>query len=199
MLHRTTVRRADLIDGIVREMGTNNENIDGTNLARSTGRHWPQDWFLAGRVFRAGLVFRDADVELTLASPKGGQPPIDPKSDLPENQTPAMARFKKDETAQKALAKTVKLADVKSEDFDTVFYVGGHGPMWDLAESPVSIALLESFYNSDKPIALVCHSPGVLHRVTSKGAPLVKGKRVTGFTNEEEEDVHLTKIPVRKR
>ncbi len=140
------------------------------------------------------FVFRDADVELTLASPKGGQPPIDPKSDLPENQTPAMARFKKDETAQKALAKTVKLADVKSEDFDTVFYVGGHGPMWDLAESPVSIALLESFYNSDKPIALVCHSPGVLHRVTYKGAPLVKGKRVTGFTNEEEEDVHLTKV-----
>ena len=83
---------------------------------------------------------------------------------------------------------------MKSEDFDTVFYVGGHGPMWDLAESPVSIALLESFYNSDKPIALVCHSPGVLHRVTYKGAPLVKGKRVTGFTNEEEEDVHLTKV-----
>ena len=140
------------------------------------------------------FVFRDADVELTLASPKGGQPPIDPKSDLPENQTPAMARFKKDETAQKALAKTVKLADVKSEDFDTVFYVGGHGPMWDLAESPVSIALLESFYNSDKPIALVCHSPGVLRHVTYKSAPLVKGKRVTGFTNEEEEDVHLTKV-----
>lgn len=140
------------------------------------------------------FVFRDADVELTLASPKGGQPPIDPKSDLPENQTPAMARFKKDETAQKALTETVKLADVKSEDFDTVFYVGGHGPMWDLAESPVSIALLESFYNSDKPIALVCHSPGVLRHVTYKSAPLVKGKRVTGFTNEEEEDVHLTKV-----
>jgi putative intracellular protease/amidase len=140
------------------------------------------------------FVFRDAGVELTLASPKGGQPPIDPKSDLPENQTPAMVRFKKDQTAQKALANTVKLADVKSEDFDTVFYVGGHGPMWDLAESPVSIALLESFYNSDKPIALVCHSPGVLHRVTYKGAPLVKGKRVTGFTNEEEEEVHLTKV-----
>jgi putative intracellular protease/amidase len=140
------------------------------------------------------FVFRDAGVELILASPKGGQPPIDPKSDLPENQTPAMARFKKDQTAQKALANTVKLADVKSEDFDTVFYVGGHGPMWDLAESPVSIALLESFYNSDKPIALVCHSPGVLHRVTYKGAPLVKGKRVTGFTNEEEEEVHLTKV-----
>jgi len=140
------------------------------------------------------FVFRDAGVELTLASPKGGQPPIDPKSDLPENQTGAMTRFKKDPTAQKTLANTVKLADVKSQDFDTVFYVGGHGPMWDLAESPVSIALLESFYNSDKPIALVCHSPGVLRHVTYNGAPLVKGKRVTGFTNEEEEEVHLTNV-----
>jgi hypothetical protein len=100
------------------------------------------------------FVFRDAGADLTLASPKGGQPPIDPKSDLPENQTPAMARFKKDERAQKAFANTVKLADVKAEDFDTVFYSGGHGPMWDLAESPVSIALLESFYSSGKPIAL---------------------------------------------
>jgi putative intracellular protease/amidase len=140
------------------------------------------------------FVFRDAGVQLTLASPKGGQPPIDPKSDLPENQTPAMARFKKDKAAQEALAHTVKLADVKAEDFDTVFYSGGHGPMWDLAESPVSIALIESFYNSGKPVALVCHSPGVLHRVTYKGAPLVKGKRVTGFTNEEEEEVQLTKV-----
>jgi len=140
------------------------------------------------------FVFRDAGVELTLASPKGGQPPIDPKSDLPENQTPAMARFKKDEVAQMALAQTVKLVDVKSNDFDTVFYVGGHGPMWDLAESLVSIALLESFYNSGKPIALVCHSPGVLRHVTYQGAPLVKGKRVTGFTNEEEAEVQLTKV-----
>lgn len=104
------------------------------------------------------FVFRDVGVELTLASPKGGQPPLDPKSDLPESQTPAMTRFKKDTAAQKALANTVVLSDVKSEDFDTVFYVGGHGPMWDLAESSVSIALLESFYNSGKPIALVCHS-----------------------------------------
>jgi putative intracellular protease/amidase len=140
------------------------------------------------------FVFRDAGVRLTLASPKGGQPPIDPKSDLPENQTEAMTRFKKDETAQKALAHTVRLADVKAEDFDTVFYPGGHGPMWDLAESPVSIALIESFYNSGKPVALVCHSPGVLRHVTYKGEPLVKGKRVTGFTNEEEEEVQLTKV-----
>jgi putative intracellular protease/amidase/catechol 2,3-dioxygenase-like lactoylglutathione lyase family enzyme len=140
------------------------------------------------------FVFRDAGVELTLASPKGGQPPLDPKSDLPENQTPAMARFKKDAAAQKALANTVKLADMKAEDFDTVFYPGGHGPMWDLAESPTSIALLEAFYNSGKPIALVCHSPGVLRHVTYQGAPLVKGKHVAGFTNGEEEEMQLTKV-----
>jgi len=139
-------------------------------------------------------VFRDAGVELTLASPKGGQPPIDPRSDLPENQTPAMARFKKDEAAQKALANTRLLAEMKSQDFETVFYPGGHGPMWDLAESPVSIALLESFYNSGKPIALVCHSPGVLRHVKYQGEPLVKGKHVTGFTDGEEEEVQLTKV-----
>lgn len=139
-------------------------------------------------------VFKDAGVELTLASPKGGQPPIDPKSDLPENQTPAMTRFKKDKDAQKKLSQTAKLADMKAEDFDTVFYPGGHGPMWDLAESPVSKALLESFYNSGKAIALVCHSPGVLRHVTYKGEPLVKGKRVTGFTNGEESFVQLTTV-----
>jgi putative intracellular protease/amidase len=157
------------------------------NTGRKTG-FWLEEF--AAPYF----VFRDAGVELTLASPKGGQPPIDPKSDLPENQTPAMARFKQDHVAQKALSQTVKLADVKAEDYDSIFYVGGHGPMWDLAESPVSIALIESFYNSGKPVALVCHSPGVLHRVTYKGEPLVKGKRVTGFTNGEEEEVQLTKV-----
>jgi putative intracellular protease/amidase len=140
------------------------------------------------------FVFHDAGVQLTLASPKGGQPPLDPKSDSPENQTPAMTRFKQDQAAQKALSQTVKLADVKSDDFDTVFYPGGHGPMWDLAESPDSIALLESFYNSGKPIALVCHSPGVLRHVTYQGEPLVKGKHVTGFTNGEEEAMHLTHV-----
>lgn len=139
-------------------------------------------------------VFRDAGAELTLASPKGGQPPIDAKSDLPENQTPAMARFKKDAMAKKALSQTAKLADMKANDFDTIYYVGGHGPLWDLAEDPVSIALIESFYNANKPVALVCHAPGVLHRVKYKGEPIVKGKRVTGFTNEEEEEVQLTKI-----
>jgi putative intracellular protease/amidase len=140
------------------------------------------------------FVFKDAGVDVTLASPKGGQPPIDPKSDLAENQTPAMSRFKKNAAAQAALANTVKLADVRAEDYDTVFYPGGHGPMWDLAESPASIALLEAFYSSGKPIALVCHAPGVLRHVKYKGAPLVKGKHVTGFTNGEEEEVELTKV-----
>src|ERR1700728_5358173 len=101
---------------------------------------------------------------------------------------------KRDAVAQKALSQTAKLADMKSQDFDTIFYVGGHGPMWDLAESADSIALLESFYNSGKPVALVCHSPGVLRHVTYKGAPLVKGKHVTGFTNGEEEEMKLTHV-----
>jgi putative intracellular protease/amidase/predicted enzyme related to lactoylglutathione lyase len=140
------------------------------------------------------FVFKDAGVDLTLASPKGGQPPVDPKSDEPANQTPAMTRFKQDKAAQQAFARTVKLADVKAEDFDTVFYPGGHGPMWDLAESPVSKALIESFYNSGKPVAFVCHAPGVLRHVTYKGEPLVKGKHVTGFTNGEEEEVKLTHV-----
>jgi putative intracellular protease/amidase len=157
------------------------------NTGRKTG-FWLEEF--AAPYF----VFRDEGVQLTLASPNGGQPPVDPKSDLPENQTPAMARFKQDKAAQSDLAHTVKLADVKSEDFDTVFYVGGHGPLWDLAENRDSIALLESFYNSGKPIALVCHSPGVLRHVKYKGEPLVKGKHVTGFTNGEEEEVQLTHV-----
>ncbi|MGF7212980.1 putative intracellular protease/amidase [Skermanella aerolata] len=139
-------------------------------------------------------VFRDADVELTLASVKGGQPPIDPKSDLPENQTPAMTRFKNDPAAQKDLASTVKLGGMRSDNFDAVFYPGGHGPMWDLVDNTDSIALIESFYNSGKPVAAVCHAPAVLHRVVYQGAPIVKGKRVTGFANSEEEEVQLTHV-----
>lgn len=157
------------------------------NTGRKTG-FWLEEF--AAPYF----VFKDAGVHLTLASPKGGQPPIDPKSELPENQTPTMTRFQQDEEAKKALSQTTKLADVKAEDFDTVFYPGGHGPMWDLAESSVSISLIESFYNSGKPIALVCHAPGVLHRVTYKEASIVKGKRVTGFANSEEEEVGLTNV-----
>jgi len=139
-------------------------------------------------------VFRDAGAEVTLVSPKGGQPPIDPKSDLPENQTAAMSRFKQDGDAQEALARTLKLSQMDSGGFSTVFYPGGHGPMWDLAEDPDSIALIESFYNSGKPVAAVCHAPGVLRHVIYQGAPIVKGKRVTGFTNDEEQAVQLTKV-----
>lgn len=157
------------------------------NTGRKTG-FWLEEF--AAPYF----VFRDAGVELTLVSPKGGQPPVDPKSDLPENQTEAMARFKQDPAAQKDLAHTQKLADMKSEDFDTIFYVGGHGPMWDLVDNKESIALIESFYNAGKPVAAVCHSPGVLHRVTYRGQPIVKGKRVTGFANSEEEAVKLTHV-----
>jgi putative intracellular protease/amidase len=157
------------------------------NTGRKTG-FWLEEF--AAPYF----VFRDAGVQLTLASPKGGQPPIDPKSDLAENQTDSMTRFKQDAEAQRALALTVKLADIKSEDFDTIFYVGGHGPMWDLVDNPISIALIESFYNSGKPVAAVCHSSAVFHRVSYKGELLVKGKRVTGFTNGEEEAVQLTKV-----
>ena len=157
------------------------------NTGRKTG-FWLEEF--AAPYF----VFRDAGVQLTLASPKGGQPPIDPKSDLPENQTEAMARFKRDAGAQQALVQTVKLAEVKAEDYDSIFYVGGHGPMWDLVDNPVSIALIESFYNAGKPVAAVCHSPAVFHKVTYNGAPLVKGKRVTGFTNGEEEAVQLTHV-----
>ena len=157
------------------------------NTGRKTG-FWLEEF--AAPYF----VFRDAGVDLTLASPQGGQPPIDPKSDLPENQTPAMTRFKQDAAAQKALSETRKLSEMKSEDFDTIFYVGGHGPMWDLVDNPDSIRLIESFYNSGKPVAAVCHSPGVFHRVMYQGEPLVKGKRVTGFTNGEEAAVGLTHV-----
>ncbi len=157
------------------------------NTGRKTG-FWLEEF--AAPYF----VFRDAGVKLTLASPKGGQPPVDPKSDLPENQTGAQARFKTDAAAQKALSQTVRLADMKEEDFDTVFVVGGHGPMWDIVDNPDATGLLESFYNAGKPVAAVCHSSAVFHRVMHKGEVLVKGKRVTGFTNGEEEAVQLTHV-----
>ncbi|UXN67413.1 type 1 glutamine amidotransferase domain-containing protein (plasmid) [Phyllobacterium sp. A18/5-2] len=139
-------------------------------------------------------VFKDLDATVTLASPKGGQPPIDPKSDEPGNQTDAMARFKSDPTARKELANTARLSSILAEDYDTVFYPGGHGPMWDLADDPTSIALIEAFYNSGKPVAAVCHAPAALHKVSYQGQPIVKGKRVTGFANSEEEAVQLTKV-----
>ena len=140
-------------------------------------------------------VLKDAGHEITLASPKGGQPPVDPKSDEPASQTDATRRFKRDQEAQAQLASTERLDLVRSSDFDAVFYPGGHGPLWDLAEDPQSKALIEQTLADGKPVALVCHAPAVLKNVTENdGRPLVAGKRVTGFTNEEEEAVGLTKV-----
>ncbi|MDN5928309.1 MAG: type 1 glutamine amidotransferase domain-containing protein [Hyphomicrobiales bacterium] len=140
-------------------------------------------------------VFKDAGTEITLASPKGGQPPLDPKSDEPMFQTDLTRRFSADEAAKAQLAETVRLDSVNQKDFDTVFYPGGHGPMWDLAEDPNSINLIGSFIAAGKTIALVCHAPGVLHRVKNPdGTPFVNGRYLTGFTNGEEEGVGLTKV-----
>ncbi|PWN58135.1 type 1 glutamine amidotransferase domain-containing protein [Chryseobacterium viscerum] len=136
----------------------------------------------------------DKDVEITLASPKGGQPPIDPKSEDPSSQTDATRRMDNDEVLKEKLKNTHKLSEVKSEDFDAVFYPGGHGPLWDLAEDKVSQDLIVDFYSNDKPVAFVCHAPGVLKDVNIDGEYLVKGKNVTGFTNTEEEAVQLTEI-----
>jgi putative intracellular protease/amidase len=140
-------------------------------------------------------VFKDAGIEITLASPLGGQPPLDPKSDAPGFQTEATQRFKADSAAQTVLASTVKLAEVSAADFDAVFYPGGHGPLWDLAEDTSSIALIEAMLATGKPVAAVCHAPGVLrHPKTPDGVSVVQGKTVTGFTNTEEEAVGLTGI-----
>ncbi len=137
----------------------------------------------------------DACVELTLASPAGGQPPIDPKSSTADAQTDATRRFEADSAAQAVLGNTTKLADVSVEDYDAVFYPGGHGPLWDLAEDAASIALIEGFLAADKPVAAVCHAPAVLYRVKrADGEPLVAGKRVTGFSNSEEAAVGLTEV-----
>ena len=140
-------------------------------------------------------VFKEAGYEITLASPNGGLPPLDPKSNEPDFQTDATRRFEADADANKALTNTVKLADVSVDDFDTLFYPGGHGPLWDLAESKDSSDLIESFIAANKPIALVCHAPGALRHVkTAEERPLVEGKRVTGFTNSEEDAVGLTEV-----
>ena len=140
-------------------------------------------------------VFKDAGATITLASPKGGQPPLDPKSDLSENLTEQTKRFRTDSAAQAELANTKKLADVSAADFDAVFYPGGHGPMWDMPDNPTSIALIEACVKADKPVGAVCHAPAALVNVRGKdGQYLVKGKRVTGFTNAEEKAVGLTEI-----
>jgi putative intracellular protease/amidase len=141
------------------------------------------------------FVFRDAGAVITLASPRGGQPPLDPKSDEPAAQTQATARFKQDAGAQSALATTIELSKVHVAEFDAVFYPGGHGPLWDLANDKHSIDLIESVYAAGKPVAFVCHAPGVLRNVKAKdGSPLVKGKHVTGFSDSEEDAVQLTNV-----
>ncbi|MEO7409725.1 MAG: type 1 glutamine amidotransferase domain-containing protein [Sphingomicrobium sp.] len=140
-------------------------------------------------------VLKDAGHDITLASPKGGQPPLDPQSDAPDAQTDATRRFKSDGDAQAQLAATDVLGEIDPAGFDGVFYPGGHGPMWDLAEDVDSRALIEATIAAGKPVALVCHAPAALKNVTTpEGAPLVRGKRVTGFTNGEEEAVGLTDI-----
>lgn len=158
------------------------------NTGRKTG-FWLEE--LAAPYY----VFKEAGYEITLASPLGGQPPLDPKSNEPDFQTDDTRRFEADTEAKEQLANTVKLADVDAADFDTVFYPGGHGPLWDLAEDRNSIQLIEDFVAADKPIALVCHAPGVLRHVkTADGRPYVEGKKVTGFTNSEEAAVSLTDV-----
>ena len=141
-------------------------------------------------------AFKDAGAELTLASPKGGQPPLDPKSSDPASQTDATRRFEADADAKAQLAATRVLADVSVDDYDAVFYPGGHGPLWDLAEDLHSIALIERALSAGKPVSTVCHAPGVLRHVKdpSTGESVVRGKRVTGFTNSEEAAVKLTEV-----
>ena len=158
------------------------------NTGRKTG-FWLEE--LAAPYY----AFKDAGAEIVLASPKGGQPPLDPKSNEPDFQTELTHRFEADAAAKAQLAATVRLDSVSQADFDTVFYPGGHGPLWDLAEDKHSIALIQSFVAAGKPVALVCHAPGVLrHVVTPDGKPLVQGRKVTGFTNTEEAAVELTKV-----
>lgn len=158
------------------------------NTGRKTG-FWLEE--LAAPYY----TLKDAGAKIMLASPKGGLPPLDPKSNEPGFQTAATHRFEADSDAMAQLASTLKLADVSASDFDTVFYPGGHGPMWDLAEDATSISLIENFVAAGKPVAFVCHAPGVLRHVkAANGRPLVEGRKVTGFTNSEEEGVGLTHV-----
>jgi len=140
-------------------------------------------------------AFLDAGAKITLASPLGGQPPLDPKSDDPDAQTDDTRRFQKDTEAQRVLASTRRLAEVQASDYDAVFYPGGHGPLWDLAEDAKSVALIETMLAAGKPVSAVCHAPGVLrHAKTADGKPLVQGRQVTGFSNAEEAAVQLTDV-----
>ena len=140
-------------------------------------------------------VFKDAGADISVVSPKGGQPPLDPVSDAPDAQSDATRRFKSDASAQAVLAHTGKLGAVSSKNFDVVFYPGGHGPLWDLAQDADSVKLIESMAEEGKTVAAVCHAPGVLRLAkAADGSPMVKGKKVTGFTNTEEAAVNLTDI-----
>lgn len=140
-------------------------------------------------------VLADAGAIITVASPEGGQPPVDPKSEAPDAQTASTKRFYADLDAIDKVAYTIKLSEVNKDDYDAVFYPGGHGPLWDLANDTNSIALIEGFYNTQKPIAFVCHAPAALIKVKAEnGQPLVKGKKMTGFSDTEEEAVGLTKV-----
>ncbi|MGW3349244.1 type 1 glutamine amidotransferase domain-containing protein [Nonomuraea rubra] len=158
------------------------------DTGRKTG-FWLEE--LAAPYYR----FKEAGWQIVLASPQGGRPPLDPKSNEPDFQTDQTRRFEADPQATEALAHTVRLDSVSTDDFDTVFYPGGHGPLWDLAEDTHSARLIETTLRSGKPLALVCHAPGVLrHTVNEDGTPLVRGRQVTGFANSEEEAVQLTKV-----
>jgi Putative intracellular protease/amidase len=140
-------------------------------------------------------ILVDAGVDLTLASPKGGQPPVDPKSESADAQSSSTKRFYGDYDLIDKVAHTLKLSEVNETDYDAVFYPGGHGPLWDLATDAISIALIENFYKNNKPVAFVCHAPAALLKVKAPdGEPLVKGKEVTGFSDSEEEEVKLTKV-----
>ena len=140
-------------------------------------------------------VLLDAGAEITLASPAGGQPPLDPQSNVPDAQTKATERFKSDEASQRVLANTTKLAEINADEFDAVFFPGGHGPLWDLAENAASQRIIETFIATRRPLAAVCHAPAIFkHLKGADGKSLVSGRRVTGFTNTEEEGVGLTKI-----
>ncbi|MGQ4491329.1 type 1 glutamine amidotransferase domain-containing protein [Streptomyces sp. SAS_281] len=158
------------------------------DTGRATG-FWLEE--LAAPYYR----FKEAGWEITLASPKGGRPPLDPKSNEPDAQTDQTRRFEADAEAMTALANTIRLDSVNIDDYDTLFYPGGHGPLWDLAEDADSARLIETTLRAGKPLALVCHAPGVLrHTRNEDGTPLVQGRKVTGFTNTEEEGVQLTEV-----
>jgi len=158
------------------------------NTGRKTG-FWLEE--LAAPYY----VFRQAEADITLASPKGGQPPLDPKSNQPEFQTDNTRRFEKDAAAMRAFANTVRLSEINYKDFDAVFFPGGHGPLWDLTNDRNAHALIENMLAASKPVALVCHAPGILTKVKApNGDPIAKGRTVTGFTNSEEADVHLVEV-----